>query len=140
VCFAPNKQTNKQTKQQRLLPVVPLVVAAATGGVVATELDPQRAGVTIIISFVMWAAGMGLSLLLLSLYLHRLMVRVFLVCASSFQKTTTYARDHHHHHPTTTTHKQQQKNTQRSTRCRRPRSSCRHSCRSVRWVREGLRL
>ena len=64
------------THTRRLLPVVPLVVGAATGGVVAGALEsPHLAMVTVIVSFAMWAAGMGLSLLLLGLYLHRLMVR-----------------------------------------------------------------
>ncbi|KAK9816229.1 hypothetical protein WJX74_008920 [Apatococcus lobatus] len=56
-----------------LLPVVPAVVAGATGGVMATVLEPQNALITILTSYVLWGMGMGQSMLLIALYMQRLM-------------------------------------------------------------------
>lgn len=57
-----------------LLPIVPAVVAAASGGQIATVLTPSQAAITIIISFVLWGMGFGLSLLIMAVYLHRILV------------------------------------------------------------------
>ena len=56
-----------------LLPVVPAVVVGATGGVMATVLAPENALITIIASYALWGMGMGLSVLIIALYMQRLM-------------------------------------------------------------------
>lgn len=57
-----------------LLPIVPAVVAAASGGLVATVLKtPEEQVITLIVSYVLWGCGVGLSLLVMALYLHRLL-------------------------------------------------------------------
>ncbi len=57
-----------------LLPVVPCVVASASGGLVATILAPQAAIGVILVSYMLWGVGMGLALVVLTLYFHRLAV------------------------------------------------------------------
>lgn len=57
-----------------LLPIVPAVVAGASGGLVATSLDPINGLITLIISYVLWGIGMGLSFLVMALYMQRLIV------------------------------------------------------------------
>ncbi|PNY27301.1 Sulfite efflux pump SSU1 [Tolypocladium capitatum] len=58
-----------------LLPIVPAVVAAATGGIVAEAL-PNRghALTTLVASYVLWGVGETLSGCVLALYFHRLTV------------------------------------------------------------------
>jgi C4-dicarboxylate transporter/malic acid transport protein len=55
-----------------LLPVVPTVVAAASGGVMATVLSPNDAFITLMVSYALWGIGMSLSFLIMAIYLHRL--------------------------------------------------------------------
>ena len=55
-----------------LLPIVPTVVAAASGGLLATVLSTKHAYTTLVVSYVLWGMGMGLSFLVMALYLHRL--------------------------------------------------------------------
>ncbi|KAM4056753.1 voltage-dependent anion channel domain-containing protein [Hirsutella rhossiliensis] len=61
-----------------LLPVVPAVVASATGGLVADALlaaaQPRRAALTLVASYVLWGLGQALSACVLALYFHRLTV------------------------------------------------------------------
>ncbi len=57
-----------------LLPVVPAIVAAAAGSVVATVISPDHAVTVIGVCYVLWGMGVGLSFLILSLYFHRLTV------------------------------------------------------------------
>lgn len=57
-----------------LLPIVPAVVAAASGGLVASVLPPAHAVITIIVSYVLWGVGMSLSIFVMVLYFHRLCV------------------------------------------------------------------
>ena len=57
-----------------LLPVVPAVVCAASGGLVATVLAYEQARLTIIISYALWGIGMTLSLIVMTLYFHRLAI------------------------------------------------------------------
>ncbi|UPK97261.1 hypothetical protein LCI18_008196 [Fusarium solani-melongenae] len=58
-----------------LLPIVPAVVAAATGGIVA-EVLPNRhhALTTVITSYVLWGIGESFSACVLALYFHRLTI------------------------------------------------------------------
>ena len=57
-----------------LLPVVPCIVAAAAGGVVATVVSPEHAVTVIVVCYMLWGMGMGIAILVLALYFHRLSV------------------------------------------------------------------
>ncbi len=57
-----------------LLPIVPAVVAAAAGGTVSAVLPPAHALTTLAVSYMLWGMGMGLSLMVIALYMHRLAV------------------------------------------------------------------
>ena len=51
---------------------VPTVVAAASGAVVAPYLATQDAVTTIVTSYALLGSGLGMSLLVLAMYVHRL--------------------------------------------------------------------
>lgn len=56
-----------------LLPVVATIVASASGGIVASVIpDPQKALITIIVSYILWGTGVPLAMLILGIYLLRL--------------------------------------------------------------------
>ncbi|OJD30796.1 sulfite transporter ssu1 [Diplodia corticola] len=58
-----------------LLPVVATIVAAASGGIVAEVLGPNRpdlAATTLVASYVLWGAGVPLACVVLAMYFHRL--------------------------------------------------------------------
>lgn len=58
-----------------LLPIVACIVAAASGGVVASVLPNQRdALITIITSYVLWSMGIPLALVVMTIYFHRLAI------------------------------------------------------------------
>lgn len=58
-----------------LLPIVPTVVAAATGGIVAEVLpSADHALTTLVASYVLWGIGEALSACVLALYFHRLTI------------------------------------------------------------------
>ena len=57
-----------------LLPIVPTVVAAASGGVVASVLSPENAFITLLVSYALWGVGICLSFLIMAIYIHRLAV------------------------------------------------------------------
>lgn len=57
-----------------LLPIVPAVVCAASGGLVASVLPIARMQITIFISYVLWGIGMSLSFLVMAFYFHRLTI------------------------------------------------------------------
>jgi tellurite resistance protein TehA-like permease len=58
-----------------LLPIVSCIVAAASGGVVASVLpDPNHALITIITSYVLWSMGVPLALFVMAIYLHRVII------------------------------------------------------------------
>jgi tellurite resistance protein TehA-like permease len=58
-----------------LLPVVSCIVAAASGGVVATALpDPNHALVTVVASYILWGMGVPLAMMILTIYFHRLAI------------------------------------------------------------------
>lgn len=57
-----------------LLPIVPTVVAAASGGVVSATLNPSSAVITLVVSYLLWGIGMGLSFMVMALYFHRLAI------------------------------------------------------------------
>ncbi|OAA61376.1 C4-dicarboxylate transporter/malic acid transport protein [Cordyceps fumosorosea ARSEF 2679] len=65
----------EHTTAALLLPIVPTIVAAATGGIVAEALpSPDRALTTLVASYVLWGIGEALSACVLALYFHRLTV------------------------------------------------------------------
>ena len=57
-----------------LLPVVPAVVAAASGGLVASTLTIGQAKTTLVLAYVLWGMGMTLGVLIMALYFHRLAI------------------------------------------------------------------
>lgn len=58
-----------------LLPIVPAIVAAATGGIVADALPSHdHAFMTLISSYILWGIGECLSACVLALYFHRLTI------------------------------------------------------------------
>lgn len=58
-----------------LLPIVPAVVAAASGGIVAEALpNHAHAMTTVITSYVLWGIGESFSACVLALYFHRLTI------------------------------------------------------------------
>ncbi|CDO55567.1 similar to Saccharomyces cerevisiae YPL092W SSU1 Plasma membrane sulfite pump involved in sulfite metabolism and required for efficient sulfite efflux [Geotrichum candidum] len=70
------KQGMTEVTANMILPIVSLVVAASTGGVVATNPDfPQGLKAsTLVVSLLMWGCGNGLALLLMAVYLCRLVI------------------------------------------------------------------
>ncbi|KAL6807883.1 voltage-dependent anion channel domain-containing protein [Trichoderma sp. SZMC 28013] len=64
-----------KTTATLLLPIVPAVVAAATGGIVADALpSASHAYATLIVSYVLWGIGQALSGCVIALYFHRLTI------------------------------------------------------------------
>jgi tellurite resistance protein TehA-like permease len=64
-----------KTTATLLLPIVPAVVAAATGGIVADALpSPGHAYATLVVSYALWGIGQALSGCVLALYFHRLTI------------------------------------------------------------------
>ncbi|KAM0200859.1 hypothetical protein ACHAPI_002525 [Fusarium lateritium] len=58
-----------------LLPIVPTVVAAGTGGIVAEVLpNHHHAFTTVIVSYVLWGIGSSFTACVLALYFHRLTI------------------------------------------------------------------
>lgn len=56
------------------MPVVPAIVAAAAGSVVAEALPASQAMTVIAVSYVLFGLGMGTALFIIALYFHRLIV------------------------------------------------------------------
>ncbi|KAH9877945.1 hypothetical protein J1614_003162 [Plenodomus biglobosus] len=58
-----------------LLPIVACIVAAASGGVVASILpNPNHALITILTSYVLWGMGIPLAFVVMAMYFHRLAI------------------------------------------------------------------
>lgn len=58
-----------------LLPIVSTIVAAASGGIVASVLENEQHAVwTIIISYILWGTGVPLAMMVLVMYFHRLTI------------------------------------------------------------------
>lgn len=55
-----------------LLPIVATIVAAASGGIVASVLPTQQALITIITSYILWGCGVPLALFTMVIYFQRL--------------------------------------------------------------------
>jgi tellurite resistance protein TehA-like permease len=75
-----NRMTKHQTRHETmtaawLLPIVSCIVAAASGGVVASVLqNPDHALITVVTSYVLWGMGVPLALVVLTMYFHRLAI------------------------------------------------------------------
>ena len=74
VMFHCHKMTLDTMTAIWLLPIIPGVVCAASGGMVASVLSEDRALLTLFVSYVLWGIGMTLSLLVMALYFHRLAI------------------------------------------------------------------
>ncbi|KAK1977026.1 voltage-dependent anion channel [Colletotrichum cereale] len=75
VMISTNRQALQAITAGYLLPIVPVVVASSTGGIVADALaNPDHAFVTLIASYVLWGIGICLSGTVLALYFHRLII------------------------------------------------------------------
>ncbi|KAJ1879637.1 Plasma membrane sulfite pump involved in sulfite metabolism [Coemansia sp. RSA 1722] len=74
VVISHQKYTLETMNAVLLLPVVPNVVAASTGGVVASAFSGGTAIVIILISYVLWGMGMLLAMMLTAAYLIRLVL------------------------------------------------------------------
>ncbi|OMH85486.1 Sulfite efflux pump SSU1 [Zancudomyces culisetae] len=72
--FMATKQTHSMEKMLAvwLLPIVPAVVTAASGGVVAGVLDENLANLVVISSYVIWGMGVPLAVCIISVYFSRL--------------------------------------------------------------------
>ena len=57
-----------------LLPIVPCVVAAASGALVSTVLTPDNAFITLMVSYALWGVGMSLAFIVMAIYVHRLLL------------------------------------------------------------------
>ncbi|KAF1357425.1 C4-dicarboxylate transporter/malic acid transport protein [Lizonia empirigonia] len=72
--------TTHQTRHETmtaawLLPIVGPIVAAASGGIVASVLpDAHHAVITIVTSYVLWGIGVPLAMVVLTMYFHRLTI------------------------------------------------------------------
>lgn len=56
-----------------LLPIVPIIVAAASGGIVAEVLPNRRHALwTVVISYILWGTGVPLAMATLVIYFERL--------------------------------------------------------------------
>lgn len=65
----------QNTTAALLLPIVPAVVAAATGGIVAEALpNPNHVLTTLVTSYVLWGIGQALAACVIALYFHRLTI------------------------------------------------------------------
>ena len=70
-----HKPTLNNVSAALLLPIVPVVVAAASGGIVASALpDPGHALATLVTSYILWGIGQCMSGMVIALYFHRLTI------------------------------------------------------------------
>jgi len=74
------RMTKHQTRHEKmtaawLLPIVSCIVAASSGGVVASVLpNSGHALITVVTSYVLWGMGIPLALVVLTMYFHRLAI------------------------------------------------------------------
>jgi tellurite resistance protein TehA-like permease len=74
VRFTRHKQTAESVSPAWLLPIVSSVVAAASGGVLATHLAPHSptlARSTILVSYVVWGTGVPTAMFIITLWIYR---------------------------------------------------------------------
>ncbi|KAJ2559141.1 Plasma membrane sulfite pump involved in sulfite metabolism [Coemansia sp. RSA 1933] len=66
------KHTLEKVNATLLLPVVTTVVAASTGAIICSVHDGSTAIVIMFISYILWAMGVGISMMIIVVYLIRL--------------------------------------------------------------------
>ncbi|KAJ1890953.1 Plasma membrane sulfite pump involved in sulfite metabolism, partial [Coemansia sp. IMI 209127] len=66
------EQTLEKVNATMVLPIVPAIVVASTGGVVSSIYNGAIATAVIVVSYSMWAMGLGLSMMVIVVYLVRL--------------------------------------------------------------------
>ncbi|KAJ1948433.1 Plasma membrane sulfite pump involved in sulfite metabolism, partial [Linderina macrospora] len=66
------KHSLKTMSAAWILPVVPTVVAAASGALVASVHSGWTANTIVLVSYAMWAMGVGIAMMLITIYLLRL--------------------------------------------------------------------
>lgn len=74
VMFDIQKRTQPAINATILLPIVPLVVAAASGGLISKNLPQHLLPSTLVVSFLMWSVGVGLACICMAIYVFRLLV------------------------------------------------------------------
>lgn len=74
VIFEIQKRNTAAINATIILPIVPLVVAAASGGLIAKSLPASLHPLTLIVSFMMWGCGVSLATLCMAIYVYRLIV------------------------------------------------------------------
>ncbi|KAJ2837445.1 Plasma membrane sulfite pump involved in sulfite metabolism, partial [Coemansia erecta] len=74
VVIAHQKYTLESMSAILLLPVVPNVVAASTGGIVASAFSGTSATAIILVSYMLWGMGVVLAMMLITAYLIRLVL------------------------------------------------------------------
>jgi C4-dicarboxylate transporter/malic acid transport protein len=74
VMFHYNELTIDKMTAAWALPIVPALVAGTSGATVSTVQPVDRAFITLLVSYGLWAIGFGLCLLILAIYVHRLAV------------------------------------------------------------------
>jgi tellurite resistance protein TehA-like permease len=74
VMFHYNKLTIETMTAGWFLPIVPAVVAGATGSGISLAQPTNRAMITILVSYGLWGIGLSLGLLFLGIYIYRLSV------------------------------------------------------------------
>lgn len=74
VMFAYHTQSIEKMNAVWLLPVVAPIVAASTGGTVASVLPESHARLTIVVSYILWGTGVPTAMLILTVYFYRLSV------------------------------------------------------------------
>ncbi|EAW13284.1 TDT family transporter [Aspergillus clavatus NRRL 1] len=75
IMWVKNESTLPSMGPAWLLPIVACVVAAASGGIVASVLpNPQHALGTLLASYVLWGVGVPLAMMIIGIYLMRLML------------------------------------------------------------------
>ncbi|KAL2754363.1 hypothetical protein ACRALDRAFT_1032301 [Sodiomyces alcalophilus JCM 7366] len=73
--FRRQKPSLDKVTANYLFPIIPLIVAAAEGSVVANALPSRSHAITTLITcYILWGIGQGFAGLVLALYLHRLTV------------------------------------------------------------------
>ena len=69
-----------------LLPIVPTIVAAASGGIVAEVLPSRRHALwAVVISYILWGTGVPLAMATLVIYLFRAVDLVQIATSSSYR-------------------------------------------------------
>lgn len=74
IMFDLQKRTTSAVNATILLPIVPLVVTAASGALIAKQLPMSLQPSMLVISFMMWGCGVSLAGVCMTVYVYRLFV------------------------------------------------------------------